>query len=372
MRSTYHVLGMMSGSSLDGLDLALCRFDLDRAAANPIADWSILRAATLPFNRQWKDRLQELPGASAGMLAEAHAAFGRYLAELARPFLATCEPLPDLLASHGHTLFHDPTRGYTFQLGDGAALSAKTGIPVASDFRTQDIALGGQGAPLAPLADRLLFPGYDFYLNLGGIANISAPLPDGSIIAFDIGGANQVLNRLVEPLDIPFDKGGRLAAAGELDEALLRKVDSLPYFEAPYPKSLGNAWVRETLLPLYLSATTSLADKLHSACVQLAGQVARAIRQIREREGLWKPAFRMLVTGGGAFNGFLVARIEEACREQMALELVVPDAELVSFKEAALMALMGVLRLEGLPNCLSSATGATKDSVGGALHHVAA
>ncbi len=369
MSGTYHVLGLMSGSSLDGLDLAFCRFVISAEASRPVREWELLWGKTHPFSPAWQRRLRSLPGSSGLALIEHHAGFGRYLAECIKPDLDKCEPAPDLIASHGHTLFHHPEAGFTFQLGDGAALAAGTGYPVISDFRSQDVALGGQGAPLAPLADLHLFPGYDFYLNLGGIANISAPLPDGRMVAFDIGGANQVLNALVEPLDMPYDDGGRLAAKGKLEPGLMRQLDALPYFKAAYPKSLGNDWVREKLVEPYLAAKAPVEDKLHTACRQLAGQTAKAIRSIRHREALPPTAARMLVTGGGAFNRFLLSCMEKACRDAgLSISLVLPGPNLISFKEAALMALMGALRAAGLPNCLASVTGARRDACGGALH----
>lgn len=366
MFKTIHAVGLMSGSSLDGLDIACCRFELETDSGQ-VEDWSLTATQTVSFEPEWRARLQHLPELSGLELAEAHINFGRYMGKLLQPFLRKLPTPVDLIASHGHTVFHYPDRQLSLQIGDGAALAAVTGYTVVDNFRAMDVALGGQGAPLAPLADKHLFPGYHFYLNLGGIANISARSEDG-FIAFDIGGANQVLNALAAELGLEYDENGEIAAGGRLRPALLEQADALPYFQQPYPKSLGNDWVQEQLLPVYRVAGYPVADKLHTACLQLARQTARSLKRTLEREPMPAPPYRMLVTGGGALNDFLLRCIREEAEKAAPLELVVPEADIIAFKEAALIALMGALRLEGLPNCLASVTGARRDAVGGAVH----
>ena len=368
MTRTLHVIGTMSGSSLDGLDMALCRFELAPLAAAPLKEWELLATHTVPFSPDWCARLRRLPAASGRELAAAHVDFGHYLGALLRPFIAKISVPLDCIASHGHTIFHYPEQRLTLQLGDGAALAAATGQVVIDNLRAMDVALGGQGAPLAPLADKLLLPGFDFYLNLGGIANISARVGDRQI-AFDISGANQVLDALAQTLGHPYDEGGRLAASGRLRPALLAAANELPYFSRQYPKSLGNDWVQEQLLPRYRHFEAPASDKLHTACVQLGQLTARAIEQIIEREQLAQPSYRMLVTGGGAFNDFLVDCIRAECEKSCSLAVIIPDPQQVAFKEAALIALMGALRLIERPNCLATATGARFDAVGGAVHY---
>ena len=369
IKTTYHVIGLMSGSSLDGLDMALCRFNLDPQGNGSLRDWSILEARTAPYDQGWRERLRRLPGQSGRELMQAHADFGRYMGALLLPFLEGLPTPPDLIASHGHTVFHYPERQMTAQIGDGAVLAAVTGHLVAAHFRDLDVALGGQGAPLAPLADRFLFPGFDFYLNLGGIANISARTGDDRFIAFDITGANQVLDELAGTLGLPYDEGGKIAASGKLLEHLLQAADDLDYFERPYPKSLGNDWVQESLLTVFQQAQAPAADKLHTACIHLARQTGNAISRIVETENLDKTTYRMLVSGGGAFNRFLMDSICLACKKVCPLTVTVPDATVIAFKEAALIGLMGLLRLLEKPNCMASVTGASRDAVGGALHY---
>lgn len=357
------VLGLMSGSSLDGLDLALCRLEIDpgRPAA-PVRSWSVETAATLPFSEQWIARLTHLPRQSGLVYAKTHTYFGHYLAELTRAFLAQADvPAPDLVASHGHTVFHAPERRMSAQIGDGAALAALLQLPVACDFRTQDVALDGEGAPLAALADRLLFPGYQAYLNLGGIANLSIHRPNQPVRAFDVTGANQPLNALAQLTGTAYDAGGQLAASGRVDEALLAALGASDFFQQPPPKSLSNQWVREHLTaPLLAADHLSVPDRLRTTVAHTVSQLAAALADYGEFT-----APQMLVTGGGAHNSFLIDELRAALP---AWTVAVPERQTVDFKEAALMALMGALRWYGLPNVDASATGARRATVSGALH----
>jgi anhydro-N-acetylmuramic acid kinase len=250
------------------------------------------------------------------------------------------------------------------QIGDGAALAAATGCTVVADFRAADIALGGQGAPLAPMADKMLFPGHDFYLNLGGIANITCNA-QGRFVAFDITGANQVLNSLAQELGYGFDENGHLAAAGALDERLLVQLNSLPFLAQPYPKSLSNQWVQENPVKICQNSPAPVQGKLHTVCRHIAVQLKNSISQIIDKEALTNENYRLLATGGGVFNGFLMDCIKAEIGH---VEVVIPAPEHVKFKEACLMALLGVMRLEGAPNCISSVTGASRDAVGGAVY----
>ncbi len=354
----------MSGSSLDGLDIIASTFSLDEEGQ--IGSWSIQAAATLPFSKHWIARLQTLPQQKALTFTRTHSDFGHYCADLLATFLQKHPFDLDFIATHGHTVFHHPEWQMSVQIGDGAALAAKSGFPVVCDFRTQDVALGGQGAPIAPIADRLLLQGYDFYLNLGGIANITALIGERTI-AFDIGAANQVLNALAALRGLEYDAGGALAAEGTPLPTLLKTIDQLDYFSNPWPKSLDNQWLQKELLPYYLNSEASIEDRLCTACEQLARQIAIAIQQIKAAEGLEQEQYTMLVTGGGAFNDFLMQRIQHYCQQE-AVRVIIPEPRIVAFKEALLMALMGVLRVENKANCLQSVTGSSRDSIGGAIY----
>lgn len=355
MDHTLTGLGLMSGSSLDGLDLALCRFQIS-ASPLSVPEWEICYARTAPLPEALRNRLAALPEGSARRLAQAHADFGRWMGAVVSRFLAETDDQPEFIASHGHTIFHWPEKGVSTQIGDGAALAAATGLPVICDFRTLDVALGGQGAPVAPIADSLLFPQFTHFLNLGGIANISFR-DQGRWIAFDLGPANQVFNHLASQLGRPYDPGGEIARSGALLPDLLAALEALPFFHQAPPKSLDNGWIREMVLPLIDAAPGSIPDKMHTAVVLLA-------RQLAALEGF--ESGRLLATGGGAYNHFLMETIAEALPD---MTIDVPPPGYVEFKEAALMALMGALRLLGLPNCMASVTGARRDSSGGAIYH---
>lgn len=357
------ILGLMSGSSLDGLDLAYCKF----FQSEEKLEWDILQATTMSFSQDWIERLKELPKANAFTLAKTHVDFGRYIGQFAASFLSQFDLKPDLIASHGHTIFHYPDQGFTCQIGDGATLASVSGYNVVDNFRMQDVAAGGQGAPLAPIVDQLLFPEHDFLLNLGGIANLTCKSTEG-YVAFDLTGANQILNRLVAPLGKLYDENGQIAASGTFSEVLLKKVESLDFFGQAFPKSLGNNWVQEHLLPIYLEHDIPVANKLHTACIHIARQVRLAIQQFSQQQPLADPPLSLLATGGGVYNQFLMDCIKKECQKISGLEVLIPSDTIIQYKEALLMALMGFLRLKGQSNCLPSATGARKAMIGGALH----
>lgn len=362
----YYALGLMSGSSLDGLDLAYCELDWSDGA---VQNWSILKAATLPFSDVWQRRLRHLPEQTALIFAQTHVYFGHYMGELVEQFIQEqgIERV-DLIASHGHTIFHQPDRRLSVQIGDGAALAAKTGYTTLTQFRTQDVALDGEGAPLAPLVEHHLLKGYDFYLNIGGIANLSAPLGN-RWAALDSCPANQILNALAEELGAPYDAEGAWARSGQVLPDLLERVAALEYYQRPYPKSLGNGWIRREVLPLYLAAEGSVQDKLATACEHCAIELVQCLLSIIQREGLSQTTYRVLVTGGGAFNTYLMETLQAYGERYAQVHFYVPEPKLVAYKEALLMALLGVLRLEGQPNSWSSVTGALRDTVNGAVYH---
>ena len=358
----------MSGSSLDGLDIAYVHLQ-ERAAtsAQAVRQWEyeIVHTGCYPYDDVWKRRLAAAPGLSALEYQLLHVEYGHYLGAAVMRMVEEhgLHYRVQLIASHGHTSFHDPARRMTAQLGDGAALAATTRINVVSDLRAMDVALGGQGAPIVPIGEKLLLPGYDYFLNLGGIANISK-----KGIGFDVCPANRVLNALAEQEGRPYDDGGALAAGGRVDEGLLERLDALPYYGMGYPKSLANEFGTETVLPLIRGVGLSTGDALRTYVEHIAVQVGRAVERLgggmltTGEDGGGK----MLVTGGGAHNGFLVSRLSERLGAR-GVEVVVPEDRLIDYKEALVMALIGVLRWREENNVLGSVTGASRDSIGGAV-----
>jgi anhydro-N-acetylmuramic acid kinase len=348
---TYKVIGVMSGTSLDGVDLAYCHFQHENGKWH----FEIKSAKTISYMNEWKEKLSSLHKKDALSYAVTHTEYGRYLGELVKDFSKDFDV--DFISSHGHTIFHQPEKGFTAQIGEGAALSAATHFPVICDFRTADVALEGQGAPLVPIGDKLLFGDYAFCLNLGGIANISFD-KKGERIAYDICPVNIVLNKLASQKGSMFDKDGEMAKRGEVNQELLNQFNLLSFYSKAYPKSLGREHIDRDYFPLLNSSVISAEDKLCTFCEHIAIQISDAVKETSTADS------KMLVTGGGAFNTFLIERIKTHCKVQVTL----PQNRIIEFKEALIFAFLGVLRWRGEINCLKSVTGAKRDSSGGAIY----
>jgi anhydro-N-acetylmuramic acid kinase len=354
----------MSGSALDGLDIAICHFQVRHQPDFQITAWDIVVAETISYSAEWQQRLAVLPKSTALEFAAAHAQYGHYVGDLVSIFL-TKHPLEvDVIASHGHTIFHYPEQKFTTQIGDGAAIASVTGLPVISDLRALDVASGGQGAPIAAIADKYLFSDFDFCLNLGGIANVTYQNAHKNI-AFDISGANQILNALASTLGLEYDEGGNIARTGQVNPMLLKQSNSLDYFNLDYPKTLDNQWVQLHLVQLFHQSTLPIQDRLRTAVEHIAEQISISIQGIIDKEKIAASNLRLLATGGGAFNTFLMELIQDKLPQ---VEIVVPPSLLVSNKEAVMVALMGVMRIENVPNCIHTVTGAARSVIGGAIH----
>lgn len=346
-----YAIGVMSGTSLDGIDLALCKFWQENAALH----YEILAAETIPYTPEWKERLRNVENASARELAQTHAAYGHLLGKQIKQFMDKQAVKPQFVASHGHTIFHQPAAGYTTQIGDGAAIYAECGCCTVCDFRTVDVALGGEGAPLVPIGDRLLFAQYDACLNLGGFANISYD-QHGQRIAGDICPANIALNHYAETLGYAFDRNGELAAQGKVNTGLLDQLNQLPFYAHPFPRSLGKEWLLSDFLPMVEACPCSTADKMRTIVEHIAYMVSRCTPI---------HATSMLITGGGAHNAFLINRLQSHLPN---LSVVLPSPITIEYKEALVFAFLGLLRLQHLNNCLAEVTGAAKDNIGGCVY----
>lgn len=344
------ILGIMSGSSLDGLDMALCDF---REQGGAMA-YDVIATGSAAFPEELHDRLLHISSSTAFTLAEAHARLGRFIGDQAKAFLETYGPA-DLIASHGHTAFHQPKGGFTAQIGCGAQIAARTGVPTVVDFRSKDVALGGQGAPLVPIGERDLFTGFDAYINLGGIANISVH-QGGKVTGTDVCFCNQPLNHLAGLAGNAFDADGNMARAGKVDERLLARMTHLPCLTSAPVFTLGREHFEQELLPLLNDEGLSIPDRLATSVEHTA--------RLLGKYTVAKKIQRCLVTGGGAFNGYMMQRL----RAGSPVELVVPEERTVAFKEAIIFAYLGWLRWHGRPNALASVTGSSRDSIGGALY----
>lgn len=363
----YRAIGLMSGSSLDGLDIAYVHLHENAGKWN----FDIVEADCYPYAPAWKDKLRSFTGLNALNYQLLHTEYGHYLGEQVNTFINKHQLhyKVQLISSHGHTSFHSPQYKMTAQLGDGAAIAAETGIPVVSDLRALDVALGGQGAPIVPIGDKLLFGDYDYCLNLGGIANISAR--HGELyIAFDVCPANRVLNMLAGKTGKEFDEDGELARKGILNNTLLSTLNSLEFYNKPYPKSLANDFGTDIVYPIIDTATCGIEDALHTYTEHISIQIKKSVQQMEEKNSRDAQAVdtqkQMLVTGGGVFNNFLLERLQYHIGT-LNIKLAIPGENTVKYKEALVMALIGVLRWREENNVLASVTGAFRNSIGGAI-----
>lgn len=346
------VLGVMSGSSLDGLDLALCKFEINQ---NEPIKWKLLDTSSISIPDELVEQLQKSPSLDALSLLELHTAFGTWAGHVIKNCAIQNSWSPELLAFHGHTVFHFPEKAVSFQLGHGAALSEATEWPVIVDLRSNDMATGGQGAPMVGIAEQSLWPGYDAYLNLGGIVNISV-YSQQKIASYDIGPGNQLLNHLSKEAGANFDEGGMMARHGKVHLPLLEEWKLNSWFRKPPPKAMDNSWIRDSILPVLENyQDISITDKLRTAVELIAFSVKLALPQ---------DPLNILVTGGGTHNTFLMERIQSLS----AYKFHVSDVHTIDFKEAIMIAYAGWLRIQGKSNFIPKVTGASKAARGGAVY----
>lgn len=353
----YHILGVMSGSSLDAIDVACVRFEIEDGN---IQKWQLVFSHAEPIPMTWRTRLAQLPGADLHAFFQADTDLGKFIGTLCKSLIDKYGIVPEAIASHGHTVLHHPEEGYTVQIGNAAFIATIAGCNVISDLRSNDIAAGGQGAPLAPVAEHYLFPGYDFYLNLGGIANLSSFMRTGVVRAWDICPANQLLNHLAQDQGLQYDHGGNLARRGKTDDALIEQLKqsvALPLHDA---FSMDNTWVQRTYFPIIDNPEIIIEDRLASVTEFIATSIASQIDGHSQRN----EDMRLLVSGGGAHNAFLVERI---IHHLAPVEVIIPEASVIDFKEAMLMSVCGMLRIIGKPNAFASVTGAAFDTVNGRI-----
>jgi len=358
----YHAIGLMSGSSLDGIDLALTTFEVETQPKGElrVLHWEIEKSKTIPYPAQWVSDLQKAPEMSGLELSLLHSKLGNYFGQVVLEFSKETDSPIDYISSHGHTVFHYPQKKMTLQIGDGAAIAALTGIDVFDNFRLQDIAAGGEGAPLAPIVDAYLFPEIKYTLNLGGIANINIKTANG-YLAYDLCGANQILNALSKEAGKEYDENGQIAAKGQIIPKLLRQANQWDYLRLAPPKSLDNRQVQNHTVRLFSSYPSPLEDRMFTAVHHIGYQIAASIHP---HVGFVPE--QLLITGGGALNTFLVSVIKEYLSPN--IEIIKAPDSLINFKECVLMGLLGLLNIYQLPTTLPSVTGAKWKTVGGCFH----
>jgi len=346
----------MSGTSLDGLDLCYCHITKDKD------QWAfgIKETKSISYSDDIQSELKDSIYLKADELLKFHNTYGTWLGKQAKEFISHKQLDVDFIASHGHTTHHQPKNGLTFQIGSGQHLANESGCKVVCDFRTNDVALGGQGAPLVPIGDQLFFAEYDFCLNLGGISNISLE-QKGKRIAYDIGLANMILNYITRKIDLAYDIGGELARAGSINQNMLDRLNGLKYYLLPHPKSIGYEWFVEEVVPIVDITDDTTENLLHTSIHHICEKVAQ---QVKLNSG--KSTSSLFVTGGGALNHFLIEVLQEKLGK--CTKVVATEKKLIEFKEAVVFALMGALRMEQEINVLKSVTGAKRDSSSGVVY----
>lgn len=342
-------IGLMSGTSLDGLDICLAEYKIESS------EFKIIKAETIGYSSYWYQKLKDSVLLSAEELTELNVEYGFFLGDCVNQFIHRNNIRQiDFIASHGHTVFHNPEKKYTLQIGRGEAIFSKTGIPVIYDFRTADVIYGGQGAPLVPIGDENLFSGYDACLNLGGFSNISFKR-NQKRIAFDICPVNIVLNRLAEKLGQEFDKDGLIARKGVKNKELTEKLDRLEFYRQEPPKSLGIEWCNENIFPLLSAFDESVENIISSFTEHISNQISAVLNQNQIKN--------VLITGGGVYNKYLI----ELLTSKTETEIIIPEKEIIEYKEALIFGWMGLLRLENQINVLSSVTGSIKNHSAGII-----
>ena len=342
----YHVIGIMSGTSLDGIDIVKCVF-----IKRNRWEFHIEKAYTSKYNMIWKRKLKNLHLKNNSEIQKVNISYGELIAKEILNFIKKYKLYVDIICSHGHTILHEPHKKITLQIGCGQTIARITKKKTITDFRSLDVQLGGQGAPLVPMGDLLLFKEYKYCVNLGGFANVSIKTKE-TIKAYDICPVNFILNFLSNKLGKDCDLNGYLAKAGKLNTDLLQKLNNIPFYKQPSPKSLSREWVEKNIFPL-LKNTIPLKDCLHTFCEHIGFQVGS---KLKNKEAL--------ITGGGTFNDFLINKI----RSHSKSKLIIPGNTIINFKEAVIFGLLGVLKLRSEINSLHIVTGASQDSSGGKIY----
>lgn len=346
---SHYMIGCMSGTSLDGIDLAYVKFTYDHSWG-----FEILLAETYDYPLHWRKNLATAIDSSPAEINKLNHDYTHFLGGQIRNFIKKHKiKTIDAIASHGHTIFHQPEKGLTLQIGNHSDISDIVGWPVVCDFRVQDVALGGQGAPLVPMGDLMLFSQYQACLNLGGFSNLSL-FQNGKVLAFDICAVNTVLNFLSNCKNFPYDAGGEMARRGEFVSSFFQQLEGVGFYSKQPPKSLGIEWVQESILKIVNDFNQHpIEDLLHTYSLHIAKQIAKYL----PNQGA------VLVSGGGAYNAFLINQIQKRSHTK----IVLPSPVIIEFKEALIFAFLGLLRMQGSINCLASVTGAIHDHSSGKI-----
>ncbi len=345
LKKNHSIIGVMSGTSLDGIDIVNCNFKKNKKWL-----FDLIACESYKYDEKWKNILKNLHLSSREEIKKIDKKYGKLIGHIINSFIKKNNLNVEYVASHGHTIFHDPKKKFTLQIGCGKEISKITGLNVIYDFRSLDVSLGGQGAPLVPIGDLFLFPKYKYCLNIGGFANFSVKEKNKILKSYDICPANFVLNFLSSKIGFDFDKDGLIAKNGYLNKFLLEKLNSIDFYLKEKPKSLSREWVEKEIYPLLINKKTS--SLLSTFCEHIAIQISNKIKNDQ-----------VLVSGGGVHNKYLMSRIKYHCKSK----IITPNKDIIDFKEAIIFGLLGILKLYNQNNCLSIVTGAKKDNSGGKI-----
>jgi anhydro-N-acetylmuramic acid kinase len=343
----YFVIGVMSGTSIDGVDLVYANFFYDK-------HWSfkILKSKTYEYDMDWQNILKNLSDKDLDSIKLIDKNYTKLLSDYILKFIEEFSIKQiDFISSHGHTALHDPSNSITYQIGNLKELTNYIGLKVICDFRVEDIKLGGQGAPLVPVGEKYIFPEYDTLINIGGFANITIK-SNNNLIAYDICPVNIVFNHLSNLKDLKYDDKGKIALSGKLNIELFNHLQSIDYYKQVSPKSLGVEWVKEVIIPIINNfLEIPVEDLLNTFSKHFASQIASNIKSTK----------KTLITGGGAYNDYLIQNIINLTES----EIIIPSSEIIEYKEALIFGFLGILRDQNINNCYSSVTGANKDHSSG-------
>ena len=353
IQEKYNIIGVMSGTSLDGIDLAHLNFEIINGKWN----FQILESETIGYSQKWIDQLKIAVGFSELELQKLNIDYTILLGTIISDFINKnkIENI-DAVCSHGHTILHQPQIGITLQIGNLPEIAAICKQKIVCDFRVQDVDLGGQGAPLVPIGDRILFSDYDYCLNLGGFSNVSFE-ENGNRIAFDISPVNTVLNFYANQMGLDYDDKGKISRSGSINSELLKQLNHLEFYQKNYPKSLGFEFVKETILPIIEKHSITIEDKMATFTEHIAIQIALALPNKKNN---------LFITGGGAYNDFMIERVQFHLPET---KIMIPERKIIEFKEALIFGLLGVLKLRNEINTLRSVTGAKTDHSSGIIYN---
>tara|TARA_B110000881_G_C18545687_1_gene501075 strand:+ start:109 stop:1173 length:1065 start_codon:yes stop_codon:yes gene_type:complete len=348
--NSIYVIGLMSGTSLDGLDICFVSFKKSN-----YSKYNIINSKTYSYNEKWIEKLKKSIFLNKQELKKIDIEYGTLISNYLKEFISEFSiDKIDLISSHGHTVFHEPNKGKTLQIGDGKTINKIVKTDVVCDFRTQDVEYKGQGAPLVPIGDLHLFSNYKFCLNLGGFSNVSIK-DNNKIKAFDICPVNTVLNHYSKKMGYTFDQDGVLSKKGTVNLDLLNQLNQMSFYNKLGPKSLGIEFVKSKVIPLIDSHILNPKDILRTYIEHISDQISKSIGSYFND--------RILVSGGGTYNNTLIDSIKTKVKSKV----IVPDSQIIDYKEALIFAYMGLLKSKEKINCLKSVTGAIKDHSSGKI-----